>query len=479
MPNHQVNTIILGSGFGGTLLSMMLASRGQSVAVVDHARHPRFAIGESSTPLADQLLAQIADEYDLPVLHPLSSYGTWKASHPNLTCGPKLGFSYFGHANDPCHESRSAQPRQMLVAARSSLTTSDTHWLRSDVDAFLCEQARKVCRVFEGASYRVSQSADSWVVEGHADEQSFCVQGDFIVDATGRKSVLASMLNLTDETQRLQTKSGCEFAHFSGVELNSSLLSDIDSHPFDADQAAVHHVLHDGWMWQLRFDDGTTSVGFCKDVCSERSLHEVMQSNDFLRRQFASARLVRPVTGVQSIQRLQFLRGQAAGATWAALPSATGFVDPLHSTGIAHTLFRLRKLASLLTSNDSDRAQALDVYSNQLVAEILHIDRMIEGCYAALPSFRLWCLWCMVYFAAITSTEAGRSSSAFLLADDRAFSEMLRQARSLLHSATSEGDSRAADDFEQALKVLIAPWNGVGLLEAPDRMYSSTAVAEQ
>ncbi|MEZ6107717.1 MAG: hypothetical protein R3B96_16760 [Pirellulaceae bacterium] len=30
------------------------------------------------------------------------------------------------------------------------------------------------------------------------------------------------------------------------------------------DQAALHHVVDDGWLWQLAFDNSITSVGWCR-----------------------------------------------------------------------------------------------------------------------------------------------------------------------------------------------------------------------
>ena len=51
------DAIILGSSFSGSLLGWILAARGMRVLVVDRGRQPRFAIGESSTPAADLILA--------------------------------------------------------------------------------------------------------------------------------------------------------------------------------------------------------------------------------------------------------------------------------------------------------------------------------------------------------------------------------------------------------------------------------------
>ena len=57
---------IVGSGFAGALTALVLRRRGRSVVLLERGRHPRFAIGESSTPLANLLLEELADRYDLP-----------------------------------------------------------------------------------------------------------------------------------------------------------------------------------------------------------------------------------------------------------------------------------------------------------------------------------------------------------------------------------------------------------------------------
>ena len=93
MTTTRSDVLILGSGFGGSLLALILARSGKSVAMVDRSEHPRFAIGESSTPLADRTLAQMADRYGLPELRDLCHWGSWKRSFPQLLCGRKRGFT--------------------------------------------------------------------------------------------------------------------------------------------------------------------------------------------------------------------------------------------------------------------------------------------------------------------------------------------------------------------------------------------------
>ena len=64
MEHHAVDVVVLGSGFSGSLLAQILSRVGRSVALLDHRGHPRFAIGESSTPAANLILKQLADRFD-------------------------------------------------------------------------------------------------------------------------------------------------------------------------------------------------------------------------------------------------------------------------------------------------------------------------------------------------------------------------------------------------------------------------------
>jgi hypothetical protein len=116
---------IVGSGFGGSLLAMLLQRIGLSAVLIDRARHPRFAIGESSTPTADLILLQLAREYDLPRIAPLAKYGTWQAVYPEVVCGIKRGFSYFHHqsgqpfATDSEHSTERRLDQRIEPAAKA------------------------------------------------------------------------------------------------------------------------------------------------------------------------------------------------------------------------------------------------------------------------------------------------------------------------------------------------------------------------
>lgn len=496
----HVDVLILGSGFGGSLLASILRQQGHSVALVDRAAHPRFAIGESSTPLADQTLAELARQYDLPELLPLCSYGTWPRSSSGLTCGAKQGFSYFGHQRHQPFDG----DQQLLVIARQTRQDADTHWLRSDVDQFVFQlaQSRGVLTL-EDARYELQPTSTGWKCSGTTNTQPIDLSAAFVVDATGRAGEVPRVLGVKDETSSLHTCSHAVYAHFESLPAVAATLHELgveqSRHPFTCDDAAVHHVLDVGWMWQLRFDDDTVSVGLMTPRGQEpyESLwNKTIDSHPFLKQQFANARVVRPQPQLTRTGRVQHLKSQAAGPTWAALPAAAGFIDPLHSTGIAHTLFAVRRLAAiwqpgkdggLLRWQRETPVPVWQKYSDALLDELRHIDLLVEGCYRALPSFRLWSDWCMIYFAAVTAAESQLPqasvtapdgfSHSFLRADDTALRGMIREARCALEECQQAGATpEACLRFERRLAQWLRPWNHCGLLDATRKgMYDTTA----
>ena len=102
----QADVVILGSGFGGSLTALLAERIGLRPVLIERGSHPRFAIGESSTPQGDLVLGELARRYGLPRLQPLCKYGSWRRSYPELVCGLKRGFSYFHHV-----EGRALRPQ--------------------------------------------------------------------------------------------------------------------------------------------------------------------------------------------------------------------------------------------------------------------------------------------------------------------------------------------------------------------------------
>ena len=80
--NGSFDIAVIGSGFAGSLFAIVCRRLGRSVVLVERGTHPRFAIGESSSPLANLLLEELCDRYGLSRIRPLSAWGSWQRQYP-------------------------------------------------------------------------------------------------------------------------------------------------------------------------------------------------------------------------------------------------------------------------------------------------------------------------------------------------------------------------------------------------------------
>ena len=235
---------IVGSGFGGSLLAMIARRLGRSVVLLERGCHPRFAIGESSTPLANLLLEELATRYDLPRLMPLTKWGRWQKEYPAIGCGLKRGFTFYHPSSD----------RPLLVAASPNDEIADTHWYRPDFDHFLVREAQRM-----GVIYHDQVALDRFTPEtGEIEGRGLRICARFVVDATGPRGFLHRALQLPEAPfENLPATEGL-YAHFRSVR---KLPPPDEIPPFPVDDAAVHHVFDGGWIWVLRFNNGITSAG--------------------------------------------------------------------------------------------------------------------------------------------------------------------------------------------------------------------------
>jgi FADH2 O2-dependent halogenase len=93
--SERCDVVIVGSGFAGSLMARVLAVMGYHVVLLERGTHPRFAIGESSTPLANLSLERIARRYNLPDCYHLAAHGRWLEHLPEVRRGLKRGFTFY------------------------------------------------------------------------------------------------------------------------------------------------------------------------------------------------------------------------------------------------------------------------------------------------------------------------------------------------------------------------------------------------
>jgi FADH2 O2-dependent halogenase len=471
----EADVAIVGSGFAGSLTALALRSLGRSVVLVERGRHPRFAIGESSTPLANLLLEELADRYDLPRIRVFSKWGTWQRARPDVGGGLKRGFSFFFHrpgeafGDDPGHD------RQLMVAASPHDDIGDTHWYRPDFDHNLAREAEAAGAIYldETTIDRVVLNHDRSTLEGTRLGQPVHIVTSFVIDASGPRGFLSRILNLPAPPLRWLPPTQGLYTHFEHVTRWDALRPDA-GRPYPTDDAAVHHVFPGGWIWMLRFNNGITSAGaaLTAGVASSISAADgaaawarLLAGLPSVREQFAGARTVQP--WIHSA-RLAFRSTQICGRNWALLPSAAGVIDPLLSTGFPLTLLGVGRLLDVLerTSPGPDRDEALRRYEAITLAELDATEQLVAALYASMDDVPLFKRLTLLYFAAASFSEASRrlhrpeQAPGFLLHAHPAFGGELHAC---LMIALAGPRGRARDALLEEIDRAIEPFDVAGL----------------
>jgi len=489
---------IIGSGFAGSLLARVLAVLGYDVVLLERGTHPRFAIGESSTPLANLSLERLGIRYGLADCYHLATHGRWLAHFPELRRGLKRGFTFYRHHPDQPFADRGLDSERLLVAASPRDSLSDTHWLRADVDHHFVRQAMAA-----GVDYRdrveltrADIASDLLRVSGSRNGAAFELRANFLIDASGPGGFLARQLSIPSGLERTETRSAIVFSHFDGVRLMSDVVPGMPEGPYPDDRAAVHHLIDEGWMYSLRFDHGVTSAGFLLTPRGLASLESsntsdpealwrtLLQRYPTLASAFADATPLMPLAFRPAIQhRLT----RAAGERWALMPHAYAFVDPLFSTGIAWSLRAVERLALAFESAAQGRRvpdlEVLTRYDAALGAEADQIDLLVAGAYEAMAHFDLFAAQAMLYFATVSFAEVSqrlvpRESTAwngFLGVKDPVLEPLPRRSLGRLRQITQRrGDTGTAPQRHQFMEWLaqaIAPRNVAGLADPSRRNF--------
>ena len=429
--SEQCEIAIIGSGFAGSLMARVLAVLGYDVVLLERGAHPRFAIGESSTPLANLSLERLARRYHLADCYHLAAHGRWVEHHPDVRRGLKRGFTFYRHHPGVAPAESQLSAERLLVAASPNAAVSDSHWLRADVDHHFVREA-----VSAGVDYRdrveltdVVFDATGADLTGRRAGSSFTLRAGFVIDASGPGGFLARQLAIPSGLKRTQTRSAIVFSHFAGVRLMPEVVPDLPAGPYPDDWAAVHHLIDEGWMYSLRFDHGVTSAGFAlsprgvtnlalgEHVNAPELWRTLLERYPRLAALFADAQ---PVMPIAYRDRVQHRLTRAAGERWVMLPHAFAFVDPLFSTGIAWSLRAVERLALCFEpagrGHRVPSAAELERYDTLLAAEADQIDRVVAGAYEAMAHFDLFAAHAMIYFGGVSFAETRQR----LLANDSA-----------------------------------------------------------
>jgi len=487
MTSKPHDVLILGAGYTGSLAAAVLARKGYTVALVDRGNHPRFAVGESTTPEQLYGLDWLGREYDIPELRRLSSYEYIKHDRLPIAVWPKEAFYFlFNPALFP------GEPAEFMHQTHPWPAGPTYHCLRADLDWHL---ARTACEY--GAEFLPDSEIAKLELTGEGAAVSLKtpdgpkeLRARLLIDATGPGCFLAEKLGLREEGRPLGgLRSWSVYSHFTGVRgLESSYGRDWPRQAIPRDNTTFHHVSPDGWAWVIPFDNGVTSVGVVFRAGDENEaardprgvFDRYVRANPAFSAMLEAAVRVRDFTYTGP---LQWRAKKIAGPGWVVLPPASGFSDPFFSPGNMLSTTAVARLSLAVDGVLKDGRGAQEAFAWMQARhelESVHVARVINAHFLAFRDPLLFEQAQALYWLALAYDRAGSwaprdGGPALMPPQWAAGDEAFRILTADFERTLEEGVSEAAATLAPRLGALLRDADRFGLLPAaPQRTRLTT-----
>lgn len=302
----HADVLVAGGGPAGATVATLLARRGRRVMMLERARHPRFHIGESLLPANIPILERLG------VLEEVAAIGVRKRG-ADFPAPNEAGFNVF----------------------RFDRALGDTPGYafqvrRDEFDELLFRHAASGgVEAHDGVRVTAVEFTPDGIVARAEAEQggSWTVRARYLVDATGRDTLLGRQLGLRRKHPR--HRSAALYAHYRGVATRPGE---------DAGNISIYQ--HDrGWAWMIPLRDGVMSIGAVADPALFRGrreppaafLRRILDGIPQARERMAGAELV---GHLHATGNYSYLCDRLAGPGWLMVGDSGAFVDPVFSTGV-------------------------------------------------------------------------------------------------------------------------------------------------
>jgi flavin-dependent dehydrogenase len=315
----DADVIVIGGGPAGATLGTLLAQNGRKVLIIEKDIHPRDHVGESLVPSTNLVFDRIGFLDKLNDAGFIPKPGTcWNGPRSPIWKFVELPLFEQPLEGNP-------QPWTFHVE-RDAM---DTMLLRHayDAGAKVLQGVSVTDVIFEdGRAVGVrAKVADGWERD---------LRAKYIVDATGRRCLIASKLKMKQKDQSFNQF--CIYSWFTNVERPPARLYGWGLFYFIG--------LNQAWGWQFPLREGKESVGIVVDkedfqksgVDADEFFNKLVQRSRHFSHVMRDAERIRPywIEGDYSYKVDRY-----AGPGWLMIGDALRFVDPIFSSGVDVALF--------------------------------------------------------------------------------------------------------------------------------------------
>ncbi|WP_035385020.1 NAD(P)/FAD-dependent oxidoreductase [Ferrimonas futtsuensis] len=305
MHTEKRTVVVIGAGPSGALVSALMKKQGRDVVVLERDRFPRFSIGESLLPQCMAFMEQAG------LLNAVEQGGYQHKNGAAFAWGQRYTEFDFREKFSPGPGTTYQVPRadfDKRLADAAEAQGVEIRYGHTLVGVTLQQKGAQLCVEADGQSYRI--------------------ECDFVLDASGFGRVLPKLLKLERPSDFPSRR-----AIFTHIQDNAE-------GRFDRNKIliTVHPEHQDLWFWLIPFSDGRASLGV---VGEEHFFKEGVPWEEQLKAWVAATpSLASVLTDSQFDRPVQSLKGYSADVTtladprFALLGNAGEFLDPVFSSGV-------------------------------------------------------------------------------------------------------------------------------------------------